>query len=317
MYEILDPALKILVIGDLMIDHYIYGSCDRISPEAPIPVVEIKSEMHTLGGAGNVLKNLKALGCSTTIVSVTGNDENADLVADLLGKDNIDTDGLIKDAARCTTIKSRVLAVRHQLIRLDREVLTPISKEMEDAIIKKFAGIVNNFDIVLISDYNKGLLTDNLLVNIIQLCKEAGKKTLIDPKGLNFSKYKNASLIKPNRKEAGLATGIAIKDEESLKQACEKLREITDCDNIVVTLSEDGTAIYSNQKLTIIPTKAIDVIDVTGAGDTVLASLGVALASGKSLYDACVFANQAAAIVVSKVGSATATFAEINAKFYN
>lgn len=317
MYESLNPALKILVIGDLMIDHYIYGTCDRISPEAPIPVVEVKSEMHTLGGAGNVLKNLKALGCTTTIVSVTGDDENADLVADILAKDQIAIDGLIKDAERCTTIKSRVLAVRHQLIRLDREVLTPVSQDIEQAIIEKFSSLAQNFDIVLISDYNKGLLTNSLLNNIIKLCKDAGKKTLIDPKGLDFSKYKNASLIKPNKKEAGLATGIVIKDEESLRKACEKLEEITECENIVVTLSEDGTALYSNGELTIIPTKAIDVIDVTGAGDTVLASLGVALASGKSLYDACVFANQAAAIVVSKVGSATATLDEINAKFYN
>lgn len=317
MYESLNPALKILVIGDLMIDHYIYGTCDRISPEAPIPVVEVKSEMHTLGGAGNVLKNLKALGCTTTIVSVTGDDENADLVADILAKDQIAIDGLIKDAGRCTTIKSRVLAVRHQLIRLDREVLTPVSPDIEQAIIEKFSSLVQNFDIVLISDYNKGLLTNSLLNNIIKLCKAEDKKTLIDPKGLDFSKYKSASLIKPNKKEAGLATGITIKDEESLRKACEKLEEITECENIVVTLSEDGTALYSNGELTIIPTKAIDVIDVTGAGDTVLASLGVALASGKSLYDACVFANQAAAIVVSKVGSATATLDEINAKFYN
>jgi rfaE bifunctional protein kinase chain/domain len=317
MYKVSNPELRILVIGDLMIDHYIYGTCDRISPEAPIPVVEIKSEMHTLGGAGNVLKNLKALGCNSTIISVTGNDDNAVMVAHILREDNISIDGLIKDDARCTTIKSRVLAVRHQLIRLDREVLTPVDKAIEDAIIEKFASVVNDFDIVLISDYNKGLLTDTLLASIIDLCKKAGKETLVDPKGLDFSKYRNASLIKPNRKEAGLATGIAIKDEETLKQACIKLKEITQCENIVVTLSEDGTALYNDKQLTIIPTKAIDVIDVTGAGDTVLASLGVALASGKSLYDACVFANQAAAIVVSKVGSATATLDEINAKFYN
>ena len=317
MYKVLNPELRILVIGDLMIDHYIYGTCDRISPEAPIPVVEIKNEMHTLGGAGNVLKNLKALGCNSAIISVTGNDENAAMVANILREDNIAIDGLIKDNARCTTIKSRVLAVRHQLIRLDREVLTPVDKTVEDAIIEKFSSVLNDFDIVLISDYNKGLLTNTLLASIIDLCIKAGKKTLVDPKGLDFSKYRNASLIKPNRKEAGLATGIAIKDEETLRQACKKLKEITQCENIVVTLSEDGTALYSNEQLTVIPTKAIDIIDVTGAGDTVLATLGVALASGQSLYDACVFANQAAAIVVSKVGSATATLDEINARFYN
>jgi rfaE bifunctional protein kinase chain/domain len=317
MYQISNPALNILVVGDLMIDHYIYGNCDRISPEAPIPVVEITSEHHTLGGAGNVLKNLKALGCNTSIVSVIGDDENAELVNSLLQKDGIVTDGLIKDSSRCTTIKSRVLAVRHQLIRLDREVLTPVRNEIEEAIFKSFSNIVSDFDIVLISDYNKGLLTDKLLADIINKCREVGVQTLVDPKGLDFAKYENATLIKPNRKEAGLATGIVIKDEETLKQACEKMRQITKCDNIVVTLSEDGTALYNQNKLTIIPTKAMDVIDVTGAGDTVLASLGLAIASGRSIYDACVFANQAAAIVVSKVGSATATIDEINARFFN
>ena len=312
MYTI-NTSIKVLVIGDLMVDHYIYGNCNRISPEAPIPVVEITHETHTLGGAGNVLKNINALGCKSSIVSVTGNDDSAQLVNTLLAKSNIENDGLTKDEQRCTTIKSRVLAANHQLIRMDREVVEPITVDIEEAVSAKFNKALNDCDIVLISDYNKGLLTTSLLKSIITVCNTAGKKVLVDPKGLDFSKYYGANLIKPNRKEAGLATGVKIKDTESLELACRKLKEITACESIIVTMSEEGIALFAEDKLTVIPTRSIGVIDVTGAGDTVLASLAVALASGYTLYNACDFANHAAAVVVSKVGSATATMDEINA----
>lgn len=313
MYTI-NSSIKILVIGDLMIDHYIYGNCNRISPEAPIPVVEVTHETYTLGGAGNVLKNINALGCISNIISVTGNDESAQRVDDLLAGIRITNDGLTKDQQRCTTIKSRVLAINHQLIRMDREITDAIEKEVEEAVLHKFTTALSDCDIVLISDYNKGLLTRSLLKDVITACNNMGKKVLVDPKGLDFSKYYGASLIKPNRKEAGLATGIKIKDTESLELACRKLKEITSCESIVVTMSEDGIALFAQDKLTVIPTRSMGVTDVTGAGDTVLASLAVGIASGYSLHDACDLANHAAAVVVGKVGSATATIDEINAK---
>jgi rfaE bifunctional protein kinase chain/domain len=168
---------------------------------------------------------------------------------------------------------------------------------------------------VLLSDYNKGLLTADLIGEVVALCNAAGIKTIVDPKGLDFSKYQGVSIIKPNKKEASLATGIVIKDNESLERACIKIKETTDCQAVVVTMSEDGIAIYENNELSIIPTKAMGVVDVTGAGDTVIASIAIALASGYSLKEACDFANHAAAIVVSKVGSATATLQEINEMF--
>ncbi|MDT3401758.1 D-glycero-beta-D-manno-heptose-7-phosphate kinase [Mucilaginibacter terrae] len=314
MYNI-NTSVKILVIGDLMIDHYIHGNCNRISPEAPIPVVEVTHETYTLGGAGNVIKNIKALGCDCDIIAITGNDENSHRIKNLLNETNVAGDGLVADADRCTTIKSRVLAINHQLIRMDREVAEPIGADVEHLILERLSDRINNYDVVLLSDYNKGLLTDSVLHSAIQICNDAGKSVLVDPKGLDFAKYKGASLIKPNRKEAGLATGIKIKDTETLELACRKIKEITNCQSVIVTMSEDGIALFDNDTLTVIPTKAMGVIDVTGAGDTVLASLGVATASGYTLQQACEFANAAAAVVVKKVGSATAAINEINEKY--
>jgi len=308
-----NERLKILVIGDLMLDHYIYGNCNRISPEAPVPVVEIKNEQYTLGGAGNVLKNLQAFNCKANIISVVGDDDNAHIVIERLGDKYGNT--VIKDKQRCTTIKSRVMVTKHQLIRLDKEDTQPVDDSIVQRLIQAIEKNVKDYNIVLLSDYGKGLLSNTLLDYIFYICRKAGIKTILDPKGADFSKYKGVSVIKPNKKEASIASGISIIDNDSLKAACIKIKEITGCDDVVVTMSEHGIAAYSGNQVNIIPTKAIDIVDVTGAGDTVLASLGLALASDKSLEDACNFANHAAAIVVSKAGSATATLAEIAEKF--
>lgn len=299
-----------------MIDHYIYGNCNRISPEAPVPVVEITKETYTLGGAGNVLQNLHAFGVSSSIIGVVGHDNDAEIVAEQLRQIEISNDGLIKDDARCTVVKSRVLVSSHQLIRLDREKVHPLSLSVEQKVLAYLHSIIDCYDLILISDYNKGLLTDSLIQSIVSICNLAGKIIIVDPKGNNFAKYKGVNIIKPNKKEAIIASGIDIVDDNSLKAACTKIREITACDSVIVTMSEDGIAMLSDNELKIIPTKAMDVVDVTGAGDTVLAAIGISIASGKSIYEACEFANQAAAIVVSKVGSATATLQEIEEKTF-
>lgn len=307
--------LKILIIGDLMLDHYIYGNCSRISPEAPVQVVEIKNEQHTLGGAGNVLKNLQALNCKADIISVVGDDDNAKIVLEQLGGGDSLNNNIITDRQRCTTIKSRVMVSKHQLIRLDKEDTHLIDDSIVQQIIERVKKNIKNYDIVLLSDYGKGLLSNVLLNYIFEICRTAGIKTILDPKGADFLKYRGVNIIKPNKKEAIIASGISITDNDSLKAACIKIKELTGCDDVVITMSEEGIAMYSDNQLSIIPTKAIDIVDVTGAGDTVLASLGVALAAGKSLKYACDFANHAAAIVVSKAGSATATLADISEKF--
>ncbi len=303
--------LSILVIGDLMVDHYLYGNCDRISPEAPVPVVEIKTESHTLGGAGNVIENLCALGCKPGVISVSGDDENAHILLKQLTDLGIDTSGIFKDATRCTTVKTRVLVSNHQLIRLDREVVQPVGAAIQAKLLSFLEQQITNYELVLISDYNKGLLTPSFLGEIFKICRRENITSIVDTKGLDFSKYKGVNIIKPNKKEASQATDVTITDLVSLQSACEKIKEVTGCDDVVITMSEEGMAYYKGSELSVIPTKAIDVVDITGAGDTVMASLGVAIASGNSLHDACDFANHAAAVVVSKVGSATATIGEI------
>ncbi|MFC4233183.1 D-glycero-beta-D-manno-heptose-7-phosphate kinase [Parasediminibacterium paludis] len=310
-----DSRIKILVIGDIMVDHYVYGDCNRISPEAPVPVVEFKSEQFTLGGAGNVLKNIMAFGASVDIISVVGNDSNAVIVFDELINMGISTSGIVKDPNRCTTIKSRILSINHQLIRLDKENIKPIDNSIVQRIINMLESTIHQYSIVLLSDYNKGLLSETLLEKLLKLCHAAKVPTLLDPKGLDFKKYEGISLIKPNKKEATLATGITIDSQESLKQACFKIQAITNCKEVIITMSEEGMAYYTEGILELIPTKALDVIDVTGAGDTVLAALGLSLANNSTLKEACEFANQAAAIVVSKVGSATASLKEIEERF--
>lgn len=307
--------VKVLVIGDIMIDHYIYGKCNRISPEAPVQVVEVGKEEYTLGGAGNVIKNLICFNCEVGIISVIGEDIYGDLILDQLKDLNINVKSIIKDSERCTTVKSRVLASNHHLIRLDRENTVAIEQAIELKLLVEVNEKIDDYDIILISDYNKGLLTRSFLEEIFAICKSKGKKTLLDPKGTDFSKYKGVDIIKPNKKEAILATGIEIKNRETLLEACIILQNITQCNEVVITLSEEGIASFSNGELNLIETKALDVIDVTGAGDTVLASIGVSLALNKSLTEACDFANHAAAIVVSKVGSAVASYKEIEEKF--
>jgi rfaE bifunctional protein kinase chain/domain len=315
-YNIL-ADLKILVIGDLMIDHYIHGNCNRISPEAPVPVVEIVKETYTLGGAGNVLQNLISLNCRSDVLAVIGDDDYGSIVKRELAAINIDGNGLIKDYERCTIIKSRVMVTNHQMIRLDREQVLPVNSIIQQKLLQYLEQCIASCNMVLISDYGKGLLTPNLLASIISICNTNGKQTIVDPKGNNFSKYNGVTIIKPNKKEAAIATGIPIVDDESLLAACKKIKQITNCENVIITMSEDGIALFDKNIIQVIPTKALDVIDVTGAGDTVLAALGVALASNNTLYTACNFANHAAAVVVSKVGSATATLDEIERKILN
>lgn len=306
--------LKILVIGDLMVDHYLYGNCNRISPEAPVPVVEVVSESYTLGGAGNVIKNLCSLGCKPKVISVSGNDENSSVLLGQLSDLGVDASGVFKDDARCTTVKTRVLAANHQLIRLDREIAHSLDADMQAKLLKHLKKAIPDADLVLVSDYDKGLLTPAFLKEIFNICRNANVMSIVDPKGMDFSRYRGVNIIKPNKKEASQATGVKIKDRASLQGACEKIKEITGCDDVIITMSEEGMAFYTGNELSVIPTKAIDVVDITGAGDTVLASLGMAIASGNSLHDACDFANHAAAVVVSKVGSATATIEEIDKK---
>lgn len=300
---------KILVIGDLMIDHYLLGSCDRISPEAPVQVLNVKEETTVLGGAGNVINNLKTLGSTVGVVSVIGDDAVGEELKSMLSKLKI-TPKLIVEKNRKTSKKSRLIASNQQVIRYDNESVESISSNIEDEILEHLKKELKNFDIVLLSDYGKGVLTTNLTKNIIALANENKKRVLVDPKGDDYSKYKGAFLLTPNKKEASLATNIDIKDEKSLFQAITKLKDECSLGVSLITLSEDGIAIF-DENLRVKPTVAREVYDVTGAGDTVLASIGFALSCGYDIDSSIYFANLAAGVVVGKIGSATASINEI------
>jgi len=307
-----NKKVKICVVGDMMLDHYIDGSCERISPEAPVQIVDVSGETYSLGGAGNVLKNLQAFGCKGSVISISGNDDSNQIVAAELQKINPDFYHLVKDEQRRTTIKTRVIVNRHQLIRLDKEDKIYCSDAIADDIFQFLKTKIAELDILILSDYCKGVLSTRLVTNIIKLCTDNNVITIIDSKDKDLSKYYGAILIKPNKKEASLASGIYIIDDDSLERACKKIASITACKTVVVTLSEDGIAVYHQNKLTKIPTKALDIFDVTGAGDTVVSALAFALANNLSISEACDFANSAAAVVVAKFGSAVATLDEIN-----
>ena len=302
---------NILVIGDLMIDHYLWGSTNRISPEAPVQVVDVKKETAVLGGAGNVVNNLVSLGADVMVISVVGEDEVSKELTAMLEKIDV-RHYLICDENRKTTKKSRIIASAQQIIRYDQESKEDISPESEALITMGLLKIIEQFDVILVSDYGKGVITDSLMGKINFCASGTDTKVLVDPKGDDYSKYIGSYLLTPNKKEAEHATKINITDDESLKVALKKLHNTACLQVPMITLSEDGIAILDeNNEVIIKPTVAREVFDVTGAGDTVLASLGYCLAKGENIVDAMEFANLAAGVVVGKIGSATASLEEI------
>jgi len=302
---------KILVLGDLMIDHYLWGTCDRISPEAPVQVVDIKNETALLGGAGNVVNNLLALEAKVHVISVLGFDEIAKELRVLLGNnENISFD-LIQEENRKSSKKSRVMASHSQILRFDNESKEDISKTSEEKVLESFKACLDEYDLVLLSDYGKGVLTAKLLKNIIAFAKTKNKKVLIDPKGKDFTKYKGAFLLTPNKKEAEIVCEFEIKNKESLRQALIKIKDLAGLKKSLITLSEDGIGLYDGDKVQTCKSLALEVYDVTGAGDTVLAALGFYLCFSNDILSAINFANLAAGVVVAKLGSATANLDEI------
>ena len=310
MDEIRNKKPTIAVIGDLMIDEYIWGACERISPEAPVQVVSVNKESAVLGGAGNVLSNLRALDANVSLFSVLGDDPTATLLQKLIDDLTLTDTILVTEKGRISTKKSRVIASGQQVLRFDDETTTPITLKSQMALFEALQKNLANYDAILLSDYGKGVLTPTLCQDIISHANALNIPILVDPKGTDYSKYKHATLLTPNKKEASLASQIEIKDDTSLTQALHYFKEKLALEYAIITLSEDGIGLLESE-VKKIPTVAKEVFDVTGAGDTVLASLGVALASGLDIVTACQFANKAAAVVVAKVGSATATLNEV------
>lgn len=302
---------NILVIGDMMLDHYLWGKCERISPEAPVQVIDVQRESTVLGGAGNVVNNLLSLGANVSVASVVGNDANGAELLQILSQQGASTRGIIIQKGRKTSKKSRLIASHQQVVRYDSESKDPIDVESENALLTFYKKALEKVDLVILSDYGKGVLTYNVTCKAIELAQKYHKTILVDPKGEDYRKYNGATLITPNKKEASLATKIDIVDDESLQKAGKLLKESLNLKYALITLSEDGMAIFGESFIKM-STVAREVYDVTGAGDTVLAALGYALSCGRNIEEAASFANSAAAVVVGKLGSSTVSLDEID-----
>ncbi|WP_456425742.1 D-glycero-beta-D-manno-heptose-7-phosphate kinase [Desulfurobacterium sp.] len=294
---------KILVIGDLMIDEYISGKVERISPEAPVPVVEAKETTAKPGGAANVAVNLKTLGAKPIVLGVVGNDEKGKMLEQMLKKRGIDTSLLIKDETRPTTVKTRIIAGAQQLLRVDWESKEYLNREIVLKIIEEFREDFRNFDGIIISDYGKGVITEELFKAAAEV-KKSGKIVTLDPKERNFHLYHDVTAMTPNMKETYQAVGIYPETEEIAEKAGKKLIEKFKLDFALITRSEKGMSLIKRDKSYHIPAKAKQVYDVTGAGDTVIAVFTLSLVAGASPEKAAEIANIAGGIVVGKLGTA-------------
>jgi len=304
---------RVLLVGDMILDRYLHGSSDRVSPEAPIMVLTATREEHRAGGCGNVAANLRALGADVTCVAVVGEDESAARVRELLAAAGLRTDGLVVDGSRPTIRKTRVVAQSQQLLRIDEEQARPLAPEVEAALIQRLERGLSAADIVVVSDYGKGVLTDAVLE---RLCRPAGgrrARVLVDPKGRHYARYRGATILTPNKLEAETATGIALDGDEGIRRAALQLCRMADLEAAIITLGARGMycCLADGSQEWSIPARARSVYDVTGAGDTVLATLAFALASGADLEAAMQLATAAAGVKVQRFGVVAVTPAEI------
>lgn len=298
---------RVLVIGDVGVDEYIFGSVRRISPEAPVPVLEVESEDKCLGLAANVAQNVVSLGGKVHLVSVVGTDSGAQVLESLLNKSRVESSALVYDATRPTTRKTRIMSGQHHLVRIDNEIKKSLSVETENKLINKIESLILTSDVVVLEDYAKGILSQGLVEKIVLLCKTNNKFLMVDPHQTKFAAfYKGVDLIKPNYNEALALTQMQeeqIEDvHERLMTVGKNLQKITGAAQVVLTQGQQGMTIFSQDKVTRVPTFARKVFDVTGAGDSVIAALALGVASGLDLSEACMIANFAAGVVVGKVG---------------
>ncbi len=297
---------KILVIGDVMIDAYVWGSVNRISPEAPVPVVAVKNKEYRLGGAANVAKNILSLGATPVICSVLGDDENGRIFRSLLASQGLTQDGIITSNQRRTTVKTRIISGSQQLIRIDEEDTFDIGFNDEEALLKKVISLMSqDVDAIIFEDYDKGVLTKNLISEIVDAANKKGIITTVDPKKKNFFNYQNTTLFKPNLKEIreGLNVDIAPSDTEKFVETVYDFLSQQNNEYVVVTLSEHGiSGITKDKEAVFLPAEKRSIADVSGAGDTVISVLTLCLASGCNLKESLYLANLAGGLVCEKVG---------------
>ena len=307
-------SCKILVIGDLMIDEYVWGSVDRISPEAPVQVVAVTEEDYTLGGAGNVVNNLAALGAGVQTIGVIGTDTNGGMLLKNLKKLGAGTAGVIVESDRPTTIKTRILANHQHVLRIDRETNRAIAGDTFTKLADAALALIPAADVVLVSDYGKGLITKEFMQHLVRCAQQSQKKVVVDPKGADYTLYNGVSLVTPNQKEASLASGINIVNADSLKNAGSAILKKTKIERLLVTMGKDGMTLFERGKKPYkIAAEARQIYDVSGAGDTVVSVLGLSLAAGADFRQAMSLANTAAGLVVAKVGTATTSPEELQA----
>ena len=309
----------VVVFGDVMLDEFVWGDVTRISPEAPVPVVDIRRESVHLGGAANVLANLRALGLRSSVVGVVGADRAGERVRAELrdaGAAAGSDEHLITDVSRPTTLKTRIIAHNQLVVRADRERRVPVDGPTEERIVAALRGLLRGAAALVVSDYDKGAVTPGVLEEILPAAEAAGVPVLVDPKLRNFDAYRPATLVTPNHHEALRVTNTEDDTDEGVARAARSIRERLGCRSVLITRGERGMMLLEEGgEPTYVPTAAREVYDVTGAGDTVIATLAAALAAGATLVEAAMLANHAAGVVVGKVGTATATAAELLASF--
>jgi rfaE bifunctional protein kinase chain/domain len=301
--------VSVLVIGDVMLDHYLSGDAERISPEAPVPVVRVEKERHLLGGAGNVARNIAALGGKPELISVIGADDPGKVLQDLLTKEGL-RGNLVVEKSRMTTIKTRIIARNQQMLRVDREEARQLQGQSLKALESIVRKVSQQHTIIILSDYGKGVVCKALVETIRELKSSVGRSitVLVDPKVVNSALYDSMDVLTPNAKEAGEITGVQAKGKDGIIKAGHALFKKLRCRHACITLGQDGMAVFEKPgKVYHVPTVAQSVFDVTGAGDTVISVLALALGAGLNLVEASVLANYAAGIVVGQVGTAAAT----------
>ena len=302
-----------MIIGDLMLDRYMIGGVDRISPEAPVPVVRVERESSLLGGAGNVARNIVSLGGEAMLVGAVGTDEDGAVLDQLCKEAQLSTK-LIRDPARPTTKKTRIIAGNQQVVRVDQELSVPLQAEAFDELFNYLQTAVEQYPIIVLSDYGKGFISEPFMRRFMALLDDCDRRplVLVDPKTVNYDLYAGVDLLTPNTKEAGEGAGLPVFGPDTVLRAGRALFERLGCANLLITMGGDGMALFEGvDHIRHIPTFARKVYDVTGAGDTVIATVAQALASGADLITACTLANYAAGIVVAQVGAATATLDDL------
>ena len=305
-----DVKPKILVIGDLMIDSYLIGNCNRIALDAPVPVMDVKEEKDLLGGAGNVIRNLASLDAKVSVMSVVGSDENAKLLKHML--DEVETKSfLLEQKGRKTSKKTRIMSNNQQIFRFDHESRNNISFDSVKKLYSKLQEKIKAYDAILLADYGKGVLTRDFTQKIISYANKHNVKTIVDPFGTDYSKYQGAYLIIPNKNEASNATEIDIDNNDRLLDALKELKKKYETKEAIITLAEEGVAVLKENKLSVLPTVPLEVFDITGSGDTLLASIGFALALDNDIISSVEFSNLATGVVLRKAGTATVSVEEI------